>query len=81
MSNREDAESRQVGGTHYEVMKIKPWDALEAWLTPEQFQGYLLGEAMVYLSRFNATAAGKGGRQDIEKAAHVLQRLLKTEGV
>lgn len=72
--------AQQVGGTHYDDMAIAPWDALEAWLTPEQFRGYLLGEGLVYLARYNAQAPGKGGVQDVMKARHCLDRLLKAIG-
>jgi hypothetical protein len=71
------ANDRQVGGDHYKSKKIQPWDALEAWLTPEQFQGFLLGSVVAYVARFNASAPGKGGRQDIKKARHVLDKLLE----
>lgn len=70
---------RQVGGDHYLMMTVQPWDALQAWLTPNQFEGFLLGTAMVYLARFNAVAPGKGGVQDVEKAIHTLERLVDLE--
>ena len=63
----------QVGGTHYSAMQVTPWQFLEACLTPEEFRGYLKGEAIVYLAR----ELQKGGRQDVAKAAHVLQKLLE----
>ncbi len=28
----------QVGGTHCKDMPIQPWDAMQAWLTPEEFR-------------------------------------------
>ena len=71
------ASDRQVGGDHYKSMAIQPWDALAAWLTPEQFKGFLLGSAIVYLARVNALAAGKGGRKDLKKARHVIDKLLE----
>ena len=71
------ADETQVSGDHYRYMEIQPWHAMESWMTAEQFQGFLLGTAIAYLGRFNATAPGKGGRQDVEKAAHVLQKLLE----
>jgi hypothetical protein len=58
-------------------MGVEPWSALEAWLTHEQFKGYLLGTALGYLARVNASGAGKGGRLDVEKASHVLEKLLE----
>ena len=65
----------QVGGDHYKRMKVQPWEAMEAWMTHEQFEGYLLGTAMAYLARVNSEGVGKGGMQDIGKAIHVLQKL------
>lgn len=65
---------RQVGGTHYLAMDIQPWSALQAWMTPSQFEGYLLGSAVAYLAR-----VGKKGpaREDVEKARHYLDKLLE----
>lgn len=51
---------------------------MEAWLTPEQFQGFLLGTAIGYLGRYNAAAPGKGGRQDVEKAIHTLTKMMES---
>lgn len=62
----------QVGGDHYSKLAITPWQALEAWLTPEEFRGYLKGEAIVYIAR----ELQKGGKTDIGKAGHVLTKLL-----
>ena len=64
--------SIQVGGTHYLNKTIQPWDALESWMTHEQFVGYLAGNAIKYLSRFN----DKGNSlEDINKAIHYLNKL------
>lgn len=67
----------QVGGDHYISMCIQPWDALNEWLTEDQFKGFLLGSAISYLARYNADAPGKGGRNDISKAKHYLEKLLE----
>jgi len=67
---------RQVGGDHYLNLHIQPWDAMGAWLTEEQFIGYLLGSAIAYLGRFNAGCLNKGGLFDAEKAAHYLEKLI-----
>jgi hypothetical protein len=70
----------QEGGSHYKEMKIQPWDAMEAWLTPSQFRGFLLGSAIAYLARVNTKGVeGKGGMQDIKKANHYLKKLLELE--
>jgi len=62
----------QVGGSHYENMKVQPWAAMEAWMTPEEYRGYHKGVAIAYLARAN----GEGGIGDIKKAAHHLQHLI-----
>ena len=64
---------RQVGGDHYKKMDIQPWQAARAWLTPEQFKGYMVGTALAYLARVNAQGDGKGGDLDIAKAMHTLE--------
>jgi hypothetical protein len=71
------ADRAQVGGTHYKDMGVQPWHALASWMTDDQFQAYLLGTAIAYLARVNSSAPGKGGRQDVEKAVHTLQKLLE----
>lgn len=77
--NGGDALSNQVGGSHYMDMAIQPWQAMEAWLTPEEYCGYHKGVAIAYLAR----EGQKGGIEDIKKAIHHLQRLVEmqpTEG-
>ena len=63
------------GSDHYQKLNIQPWDAMEAWLSPEEFRGYLVGNCVKYVAR-----AGKKGpyKDDIQKAAHYLQKLLET---
>lgn len=70
------ASSVQVGGDHYLDKKIQPWDAMQAWMTEEAFEGFLAGNAIKYLARYK----DKGGKADVEKAAHYLQKLLEVMG-
>ena len=68
------ANDTQVGGDHYKSLgAFQPWDVLRAWLTPEEYRGWMKGNAIVYLAREQQ----KGGDQDIGKAAHTLQKLLE----
>ncbi len=67
------ANDRQVGGTHYKDKAIQPWDAMEQWMTPEEFRGFLRGNAIKYLARTN----DKGGTVDLRKAQHYLEKLLE----
>lgn len=76
MTAKDSSHLRQVGGDHYVAMTVQPWDAMAAWLTREQFMGFLLGNAIKYIARFNAHAPGKGGAADLEKAAHYLAKAI-----
>ena len=77
---KQKADSVQVGGDHYKKQPIQPWEALEAWLTPEQFQGFLLGSAIAYLARYNTQGvAGKGGITDVKKAKHYLEKIIEVQ--
>lgn len=49
----------QEGGDHYKKLgAYQPWEVLRAWLTPEEFRGYMKGTAIAYLAR----ERDKGGR-------------------
>jgi hypothetical protein len=69
----ENTLNTQVGGSHYKDMGVQPWQAMEAWLTPEEYRGYHKGVAIAYLARERQ----KGGIEDIKKAVHHLQRLVE----
>lgn len=64
---------RQVGGDHYQRLAIQPWDAMAAWMTPEQFAGFLRGNIIKYLAR------DKGGLEDLQKAMHYLDKLISVQ--
>jgi len=64
---------RQVGGEHYTSKAVQPWDAMESWMTEEQFRGFILGNVIKYIARFQ----DKGGRLDLEKAKHYLDKCLE----
>jgi hypothetical protein len=59
---------------HHTAGGIEAIEVIEAKLTPEQFEGYCLGNAIKYLLRCNHKGAKD---QDIGKADWYLQRLLK----
>jgi len=71
------ANLRQVGGSHYIDMGVQPWDAMRSWMSPEEFQGFLRGNAIKYLARCEA----KGGLQDLKKAQHYLEKLIQVQEV
>lgn len=65
---------KQIGGDHYRTKAIQPWEAMQAWMTPEQFTGYLRGNAIKYLAR----AGSKGeALEDYRKAQHYLDKLIE----
>lgn len=67
------ASGRQEGGTHYVALAVQPWDAMQAWMSPAQFEGYLRGNVIKYVARCDA----KGGVEDLRKARHYLDKLLE----
>jgi hypothetical protein len=60
---------------HYTVGGIETIDFIRAKLSPEQFNGYCLGNIIKYLSR----AQHKGGVQDYWKAQVYLKWLIEAE--
>ena len=67
---------QQVGGDHYASKSIQPWDAMEAWMSHEAFSGYLRGNVLKYLCRYQ----DKGSPvQDLQKARHYLDKLIEKE--
>lgn len=69
------ANNQQVGGDHYSKHKVQPWDAMQDWMTPEQFSGFLRGCVFKYLARYR----DKDGVDDLKKARHVLDKLIEVE--
>lgn len=67
------ADDLQVGGDHYKNMGVQPWKAMESWLSPAEFQGFLKGNAIKYLARCNS----KGGIEDVKKAQHYIAKLVE----
>lgn len=65
--------SYQVGGSHYKDLKIEPWEAMKAWLTPEEYVGFLRGNIIKYQARANS------GKEDktlqLQKAKHYADEL------
>ena len=74
---QEQAQAKQVGGSHY-LKAIQPWDIIRAWSL-----GFHRGNIMKYILR----APAKNGKEDLEKAKHYLDYLidnyddLKKEGI
>lgn len=67
------APAHQVGGTHYASKAIQPWDAMQAWMKPDHFTGFLWGNVIKYTARWQ----DKGGIEDLKKARHYLDKLIE----
>jgi len=63
------ANEQQVGGAHYAVKAIQPWDFIIS-----NNIGYLEGNIIKYISRWK----DKNGIEDLKKAQHYLQKLIET---
>jgi hypothetical protein len=66
------ASDTQVGGDHYRKLAVQPWDAMQAWMTPEEFRGFLRGCVIKYVARKKHE-----GTEDFEKARHFLAKLIE----
>lgn len=62
---------RQVGGDHYELTAIQPWDYIAA-----NGLGFFEGNVVKYVSRWK----DKDGLQDLQKARHYLDKLIALNG-
>lgn len=62
----------KINPDHYMTGGIETIDFIKAKLTKEQFRGYLAGNVIKYLSRFEH----KAGEEDLQKAQWYLNRML-----
>jgi len=62
----------QVGGTHYKDLPIQPFDIMKANFKKEEYEGYLRGNVLKYLLRYQS----KNGVEDLKKASHYLDELI-----
>ena len=65
-----NANSRQVGGAHYQGATLQHWDVVALFNLD-----YFAGNITKYLFRWRA----KGGLQDLEKARHYLDKYIELE--
>ena len=57
---------------HYnEGKKLETWDWIEKGMTDEMFKGYLLGNCLKYLHRYE----DKGKEEDLKKAKEYIDKL------
>jgi len=59
---------------HYNDGEIECIDAIEASMTKEAFRGYLKGNMLKYLWRYE----NKGGKEDLDKANWYLTKLRRS---
>jgi len=66
--------------SYYDVGGIETIEVIKAKLTPEQFQGYLLGNIIKYSCRANFKNPDSGlcDVRDVEKIIHYSQKLRET---
>ena len=67
------ANATQIGGNHYASKAVQPWDAMQAWMSREEFTGYLRGNVIKYMARCH----DKGGIEDVRKARHYIDKLIE----
>jgi hypothetical protein len=65
-----------INPNHYKQGKVECIDAIESSMTPEQFKGYLKGNMLKYMWRFE----NKGGVEDLKKAQWYLNKLIESLG-
>lgn len=67
--------SDNINPDHYKVGGIETIDYMQAKLSPEGFRGYLAGNVIKYISRYEH----KNGLEDLRKAKWYLERLIETK--
>lgn len=67
--------SRDKDSSYYDAGGIETLDIIKAKLTPEQYSGFLLGNALKYQCRYNWKHAGRGKLRDAIKASNYLKWL------
>jgi hypothetical protein len=69
------ADDYQVAGSHYHSKRVQPWAAMQAWMSQEEFIGFLRGNCIKYLAR---SGSKDDDLQEYKKAAHYLAKLIET---
>lgn len=65
-----DANDLQIGGAHYQLHDIQPWDFIAA-----NELDFFQGSIIKYITRWR----DKGGVEDLEKARHFLDKYIEVE--
>lgn len=67
----------KVNPKYYHLGKIECIDAIKASMTPEEFKGFLKGNVIKYIWRYQQ----KNGSEDLRKANWYLERLEKEKTI
>lgn len=65
----------EVRPDHYKVGDIQPWDYMQAKMSEEAFEGFLVGNVIKYVSRYSH----KNGIEDLRKAVTYLNKLIQSK--
>lgn len=68
-----NSQGDHIRPAHYRTGGIEPIDYMKAKMTPEMFEGFLVGNVIKYVSRYRQ----KDGLKDLEKAQYYLNRLIE----
>ena len=63
-----------INPSHYKRYKLEMIDNMQNSMTPEEFIGYLKGNIMKYIARYQ----DKNGLEDLTKAKWYLNKLIET---
>lgn len=67
--------AKNYGPKHYRRGNVQPWEAMQAWFSPEEFEGYLRGNVIKYIARCNDKHDTP--LDDLYKAKHYLEMLIE----
>jgi hypothetical protein len=62
------------GSPHYTELNVQPWEAMDSWMTPREFIGFLKGCAIKRLARTHSKGEE---RMDLIKSIHELRKALE----
>lgn len=61
---------------HYNQGKYEVIEVLKDWLSPEEYKGFLRGNVLKYVARYQQ----KGGAKDLQKAEYYNKKLMEVVG-
>jgi hypothetical protein len=73
LTNKSNANDKQVAGTHYKDMGVEPWDVVDTWPIEQRIGAYRHG-ALKYLMRMGSKDEQL---QEIKKCGHYIEKLIE----